>query len=203
MANLVGSTVGKYRVVARMGRGGMAEVYKAYQPGLKRYVALKTLHSHLVEDQDLITKFEHEARAVASLRHPNIVAAYDFGHEGETFYLATEFIDGPTLKNELKARSVADKPLTFREIALIVASLCSAIDHAHSKGMIHRDIKPANVMINEEGRVLLVDFGLARIMGATQYMPTGALIGTPAYMSPEQGHGKPDVASPLGVTEGR
>jgi hypothetical protein len=168
----------------------MAEVYKAYQPGLDRYVGIKVLHAHLVDDQDFIGRFEREALAIGKLRHPNIVQAVDFDREGETLFMAMEFINGPTLKDEFKTRKAANKPLTLEEISLIFTGLCSAIDYAHARGMVHRDIKPANVMINEEGQVVLTDFGIARIMGATQYTQTGALSGTPAYMSPEQGQGE-------------
>jgi hypothetical protein len=190
MANLVGKTVGRYRIVARLGRGGMAEVFKAYQPGLDRYVAIKTLHTHLVEDSDFVARFEREAHAIGKLRHPNIVQALDFDREGELYFMAMEYIDGPTLKDELKARKSANKLYTLPEIARIFSALCSAIDYAHSRGMVHRDLKPANVMINQQGQVVLTDFGIARIMGATQYTQTGALSGTPAYMSPEQGQGE-------------
>ncbi|GAB4452201.1 MAG: hypothetical protein Kow0031_34620 [Anaerolineae bacterium] len=168
----------------------MAEVYKAYQPGLDRYVGIKVLHAHLVDDQDFIGRFEREALAIGKLRHPNIVQAVDFDRSGETYFMAMEFIDGPTLKDELKARKATNQPLTLPEISRIFSALCSAIDYAHSRGMVHRDIKPANVMINEEGQVVLTDFGIARILGATQYTQTGALSGTPAYMSPEQGQGE-------------
>ncbi|RMF04819.1 MAG: serine/threonine protein kinase, partial [Chloroflexi bacterium] len=177
-------------MVARLGRGGMAEVYKAYQPGLDRYVGIKVLHAHLVDDQDFIGRFEREALAIGKLRHPNIVQAVDFDRDGETYFMAMEFIDGPTLKDELKARRVSNQPFTLDEVARIFSALCNAIDYAHSRGMVHRDIKPANVMISDEGQVVLTDFGIARIMGATQYTQTGALSGTPAYMSPEQGQGE-------------
>jgi serine/threonine-protein kinase len=190
MADLVGKTVGKYRIVAKLGRGGMAEVYKAYQPGLDRYVGIKVLHAHLVDDTDFIGRFEREALAVGKLRHANIVQALDFDREGDMYFMAMEFIDGPTLKDEIKARRSEGKAYTLQEIARIFTALCSAIDYAHSRGMVHRDLKPANVMINQEGQVVLTDFGIARIIGATQYTQTGALSGTPAYMSPEQGQGE-------------
>src|SRR5262245_22777575 len=190
MANLVGKTLGKYRVVARLGRGGMAEVYKAYQPGLDRYVGIKVLHGHLVEDEDFINRFEREALATGKLRHPNIVQVLDFDREGEIYFMAMEYIDGPTLKDEIKARRTDDQPFTLQEIARIFTALCSAIDYAHARRMVHRDIKPANVMVNQEGQVVLTDFGIARIVGGTQYTQTGALSGTPAYMSPEQGQGE-------------
>lgn len=190
MANLAGKNLGKYRVVARLGRGGMAEVYKAYQPGLDRYVSIKVLHSHLLDDEDFIGRFEREALATGKLRHPNIVQAVDFDREGEIHFMAMEFIDGPTLKNEMKTRRIEGKPFSLEEVARIFTALCSAIDYAHRRNMIHRDIKPANVMINQEGQVVLTDFGIAKIMGGTQYTRTGSLSGTPAYMSPEQGQGE-------------
>lgn len=189
MASLIGSTLGKYRLVARLGRGGMAEVYKAFQPGMNRYVSVKVLHTHMVDDKNFVGRFEREALAVGKLRHPNIVQAFDFDREGDLYFLAMEFIDGPTLKEELEARQAAGKLYTLKEIARIFNALCSAIDYAHTRGMIHRDLKPANVMINPEGQVVLTDFGIARIMGSTTYTQTGVLSGTPYYMSPEQGQG--------------
>ncbi len=190
MADLVGTTVGKYRIVAKLGRGGMAEVYKAYQPGLDRYVGIKVLHAHLVDDQDFIRRFHREALNVGKLRHPNIVQTLDFDQEGDIYFMAMEFIDGPTLKDEIKARRTDGKPFTLKEIARIFIALCSAIDYAHARGMVHRDLKPANVMINQEGQVVLTDFGIVLLTGQTQFTQTGALSGTPAYMSPEQGQGE-------------
>jgi tRNA A-37 threonylcarbamoyl transferase component Bud32 len=189
-SDLVGKTIGKYRIVARLGRGGMAEVYKGYQPGLDRYVAVKVLHSHLADEEDFIGRFEREATAVARLRHPNIVQVYDFDVEGSTYYMVMEFVEGPTLKAELKERSMKGQIFSLPEISRIFSALASAIDYAHSRGMVHRDLKPANVMFTAEGQVVLTDFGIARIMGATRYTMTGAISGTPAYMSPEQGQGE-------------
>src|SRR6185503_10388615 len=160
MANLVGRTLGKYRLVAKLGRGGMAEVYKAYQPGLNRYVGIKVLHSHLLGEENFVARFEREALAVGKLRHPNIVQVFDFDREGETYFMAMEFIDGPTLKDELEARHTTGQPFTLNEVARIFTGLCSAIDYAHARNMIHRDLKPANVMINHEGQVVLTDFGI-------------------------------------------
>ncbi len=190
MADLSGKTLGRYRVVAKLGRGGMAEVYKAYQPGLDRYVGIKVLHSHLVDDADFIGRFEREALAIAKLRHSNIVQALDFDREDDLYFMVMEYIDGPTLKEELKVRRAATKSFTMEEVARIFTALSSAIDYAHARGMVHRDIKPANVMINQEGQIVLTDFGIAKIVGATQFTQTGALAGTPAYMSPEQGQGE-------------
>lgn len=191
MADLTGKILDRrYRVVAKLGRGGMAEVYKADQPSLGRYVAIKVLHSHLIDDEDFIGRFSREAKAIGRLRHPNIVQAFEFNGAGETYYLAMEYIDGPSLKDEIRARKAAGQPFNLKEIGRIFGALCSAIDYAHARNMVHRDLKPANVMINEEGQIVLTDFGIARVVGATQYTQTGALSGTPAYMSPEQGRGE-------------
>jgi len=190
MEDLVGRTVGKYRIVARLGRGGMAEVYKAYQPGLNRYVAVKVLHGHLADDEDFIGRFEREATAVARLRHPHIVQVYDFDVEGGLYYMVMEFVEGPTLKAELHERSLKSQIFSLAETSRIISALGSAIDYAHARGMVHRDLKPANVMFTAEGQVVLTDFGIARIVGATRYTMTGAISGTPAYMSPEQGQGE-------------
>ncbi len=190
MSDLIGKTLGKYRIVARLGRGGMAEVFKAYQPGLDRYVAIKVMHSHLSDDEDFIGRFRREAAAVANLRHPNIVQVYDFDVENDLYYMVMEFVEGPTLKAELKERSIKGQIFSLPEITRIFGALASAIDYAHSRGMVHRDLKPANVMFTKDGQVVLTDFGIARIMGATSYTVTGAISGTPAYMSPEQGQGE-------------
>lgn len=190
MPNLVGRTLGKYRVVARLGRGGMAEVYKAYQPGLDRYVAIKVMHSHLAEDPDFIGRFEREARAVANLRHQNIVQVFDFDTEGDLHFMAMELVVGPSLKAELGERAKQQKLFSLQETGRIMMTLCQAIDFAHRQGMVHRDLKPANFMFTGDGQILVLDFGIAKIVGATQYTVTGAVTGTPAYMSPEQGRGE-------------
>jgi serine/threonine protein kinase len=190
MSDLVGKTIGRYRILARLGRGGLAEVYKAYQPGLDRYVSIKVLHSHFRDDDDLMRRFEREALIISRLRHPNIVPVYDFDREGDLYFMAMEYIDGPTLKDEMKARKSANQPFSLEEIARIFMALCSAIEYAHNRQMVHRDLKPSNVMINQEGQVVLTDFGIARVIGGTQHTPIGATVGTPAYMSPEQCQGQ-------------
>jgi serine/threonine-protein kinase len=190
MANLIGQSIGKYRVVAQLGRGGMAEVYKAYQPGLDRYVAIKLLHGHLADDEDFISRFEREAAAVARLRHPSIVQVYDFDRIGHRHYMVMEFVDGPTLKAELKERSEKGQLFTLAETIRIFGSLANAVDYAHTRRMVHRDLKPANIMFTTEGQPVLTDFGIARMMGDSHITVTGQVMGTPAYMSPEQGQGE-------------
>ena len=190
MTKLNDSTIGKYHIMDLLGRGGMAEVYRAYQSGLDRFVAVKVLHGHLADDKDFVGRFEREAAAVARLRHPNIVQVYDFDVEGDRYYMVMEFIEGPTLRTELKERSVGGQTFTFAEATRILDALSSAIDYAHARGMVHRDLKPANIMFTNEGQVVLTDFGIARIVSDTHLTVTGAIVGTPTYMSPEQGQGE-------------
>jgi tRNA A-37 threonylcarbamoyl transferase component Bud32 len=190
MTVLPGKTVGKYRIIERLGRGGMAEVYKAYHPGLDRHVAVKVMHPFLVEEGDFVGRFEREAAAVAKLRHPNIVQIMDFDHEGDVYYMVMEFIDGPTLKAELEERSRMGQPFDPEEATRILTPIGNAVDYAHRRGMVHRDLKPANIMFTAEGQPVLTDFGIAKIVGAKSYTVTGAVSGTPAYMSPEQGQGE-------------
>jgi serine/threonine protein kinase len=190
MSGLVGRTLGKYRILARLGRGGTAIVYKAFQPRLDRYVAIKALHRHLAEDEDFIRRFEREASAVAGLRHPNIVQVHDFDHTGDLYYMVMEFIEGPSLRKELHARSLSGKLFTLPEIARVFGALGSAIDYAHEQGMVHHDLKPANILFTAQGQTVLTDFGIAKIVGGSTQTLTGAVFGTPKYMSPEQGQGQ-------------
>jgi len=178
--------LGKYQIIERLGRGGMAEVYKAYHPQLERYAAVKVLHGFLAEGQDFQARFQREAKAIAALRHPNIVQIYDIDTYDENYFMVMEFIDGGTLKDRLLQ---ASGPLAIREMAHIFREIASALDYAHRQGVLHRDIKPANVLLDQSGRVVLTDFGIARIVSETQFTVTGTLVGTPAYMSPEQGMG--------------
>lgn len=194
MTDLIGKILDKYQIVVRVGVGGMARVYKAYQANLDRYVAVKVLHSHLAEEPDFVERFEREATAVARLRHPGIVQVYDYDIQDNLYYIVMEFVEGPTLKAEiserLKRKADDDAGIfTSEEVAHLLVALSGAIDYAHSRGMIHRDLKPGNVMFTADGQVLLTDFGLARITYASRHTQTGALSGTPAYMAPEQVQG--------------
>jgi len=188
--DLTGRKLGKYYIEEKIGQGGVATVYKAYQESLDRHVAIKVLHSHLVDYEDFIGRFKREATAVARLRHPNIVQVYDFDFEGDLYYMVMEFIGGPTLKAELEERGANGEIFALGETARIFSALTSAIEYAHLQNMIHRDLKPANIMFTVEGQVVLTDFGIARILGSHHYTMTGTISGTPAYISPEQGRGE-------------
>lgn len=168
----------------------MADVYKAYQPNLKRFVAIKTLRRHLADEASFLGRFQREAAAVARLRHPNIVRIHDFDSEGSICYMVMELVEGPTLETLLKKRIEQGQVFTPAQAATIIDPLASAIDYAHSQGMIHRDLKPSNIIFSTDGQVVLTDFGVARIIGASKYTESGAIIGSLAYMSPEQSQGK-------------
>jgi eukaryotic-like serine/threonine-protein kinase len=183
-------SIGKYRLIEKIGRGAMAEVYKAHHPILDRYVAIKILHSFLSEKTDILNRFQREAKHIASLSHPNIVQVYDFDSFGVLYYMVMELIDGATLKNLVKENQTEGKLLPFKESVRIITDVGKALAYAHSRGVVHRDVKPANIMIDKGNRVVLTDFGLAKITSGPQFTTTGALVGTPAYMSPEQGVGQ-------------
>ncbi|MGF1504899.1 MAG: protein kinase [Anaerolineae bacterium] len=176
----------------RLGRGGMADVYKAYQPGMDRYVAIKVMHPHLAYDDDFVARFQREARSVANLHHPNIVQVFDFDVEDdETYYMVMEYVEnGTSLKDMLQDLASEGKRLPLDMTLSIISKLADALDYAHSEGMVHRDIKPANILLPSTQRPLLSDFGIAKLMGQTGLTASGAMIGTPAYMSPEQGRGE-------------
>jgi serine/threonine protein kinase len=184
--------LGKYEIIERIGRGGMAEVYRGYHAALDRYVAIKLLHPFLADDPEFKDRFENEARNVAKLRHPNIVQVYDFEYdeEGDSYYMVMEMINGPTLKDRLFDLEVNNDSFSVGEAIRIVKSAAEALAYAHQRSMIHRDVKPANLMLDEDGRVVLTDFGIAKIVTGAQFTASGGMVGTPAYMAPEQGLGE-------------
>jgi ferric-dicitrate binding protein FerR (iron transport regulator)/predicted Ser/Thr protein kinase len=189
MNDLIGKTIGQYQIVEHLGKGGMAEVFKAYQPTLDRYVAIKVLHPIVATDEQFLSRFQREARSVATLRHQHIVQIYDFGNEGKTYYMVMEFVDGQTLKQRLNALRAEDQVMSLEETKKIMEQVAQALDYAHGQGLIHRDIKPANILLTSEGDAVLSDFGIARMVESTRQTVTG-VVGTPEYMSPEQGQGK-------------
>ncbi len=181
---------GRYRIEEQLGQGGMSSVYKAADPNLRRYVAVKLIHSHLSNDPEFVRRFETEAAAVAQLRHPNIIQVFDFNHEDDSYYIVLEYVAGETLQERLKRLGGQNRRLTVDEVVKIGASVSEAVDYAHRRGMIHRDIKPANIMLNVQGEAILMDFGIAKMVGETHFTATGAVLGTALYMSPEQIRGE-------------
>jgi eukaryotic-like serine/threonine-protein kinase len=188
----IGYTLGgRYSIEVLLGQGGMSAVYRAYDPNLRRPVAVKLIHSHLSTDPEFVRRFEAEAAAVAQLRHPNIVQVFDFNHDDDVYYMVMEYLPGESLQDRLKALSEAKQRFPLTTTATIIATIADAVAYAHERGIIHRDLKPANVMLMPQGQPVLTDFGVAKIIGGQRHTVTGAVIGTPAYMSPEQVRGEP------------
>ncbi len=185
--SLEGQSLGKYRILEPLGRGGMAQVYKAYHPQLDRYVAVKILRSDLMEEEEFLARFRREARAVAALRHPNIVQIYDFDVQNDLYFMVMELLEGDTLKAYLNTLRVHAEKLPLGETVRIFTDVLAGLAYAHGEGIVHRDLKPANIMLTRRGQAVLTDFGIAQIVGGTQYTVSGALMGTLSYMAPEQG----------------
>ncbi len=188
MADLVGTSIGQYQIVERLGRGGMATVYKGYQPALERYVAVKVLDPTVSSEELFLARFQREARAVALLRHPHIVQIYDFGHINDMYYMVMEYVDGQSLRERLKTAISESRFMPIQEVLGIVWSIASALDYANQRGIIHRDIKPGNILLSSDGQAVLSDFGIAQMITSSRLTLSG-LVGTPNYMSPEQGQG--------------
>jgi serine/threonine protein kinase len=190
-----GATIGKYEVLEKVGEGGMATVFRGRHTTLGREVAIKVMHPHLASSERNRVRFEREARAIEAVEHPNILAIHDYsGRDADNAWIITEFIGGPTLRELLD-----DVGAMMPEPAAIVGwHLCQALNEAHNHGIVHRDLKPENVMIDGAGEVKLMDFGIARVLTDVQVTMTGALVGSPAYMSPEQAtDGELDARSDL------
>jgi len=186
MNELIGQTIGPYKITERIGEGGMAVVYKGYQQSLNRYVAIKVLRSELAQDEQFVTRFRREALAVAELSHPNILHVYDAGVTQNFYYIVMAYVDGGSLKDLIN-----QGPLEMDYAASLAAQLADALDHAHKQGIVHRDVKPNNVLITRDGRPLLTDFGIAKALHESQGLTrTGTSIGTPEYMAPEQIQGQ-------------
>jgi serine/threonine protein kinase len=194
----------RYVINDLLGQGGMSAVYKATDPNLKRVVAIKLIHEHLSADPGFVRRFESEASAVASLRHPNIVQVYDFNSDNETFYMVLEFIPGETLGDRLRRLAGDNRKLPLEDALKFTLNISDAMGYAHQRGIVHRDIKPANIMLDVQGQAILMDFGIVKIAGGDSHTSTGAIVGTARYMSPEIIRGetadnRSDIYS-LGVT---
>lgn len=182
----IGQTLsGRYKIQELLGQGGMSAVYKAYDPNLKRVVAIKLVHSHLSSDPEFVKRFEEEASVVASLRHPNIVQVYDFNTDNGVNYMVMEFVPGETLQDRLKRLNADQRRMSLKEAVSITVDICNALSYAHKRGMVHRDIKPANIMLDVNNHAILMDFGIVKILGGQSHTVTGAVMGTARYMPPE------------------
>ncbi len=180
----------RYEIIRSIGEGGMANVYLAYDIILDRKVAVKILRGDLAEDEKFVRRFQREAIAASSLNHPNIVEVYDVGEEDGKYYIVMEYVDGKTLKSLIKKRG----PLTLPEVVDIMLQLTSAIGCAHESYIIHRDIKPQNVIILEDGRVKVMDFGIAAQLNSNDLTQTNSVMGTVYYLPPEQANGNVTTA---------
>ncbi|MCG8541041.1 MAG: Stk1 family PASTA domain-containing Ser/Thr kinase [Clostridia bacterium] len=198
---MIGKILGqRYEIIQKIGGGGMALVYKAKCRLLNRYVAVKILRPEFISDEDFINKFEKESQAAASLSHPNIVNIYDVGTDNDVHYIVMEYVDGKTLKKYIKEKGL----LKNDEVINISKQIALALQHAHDNHIVHRDIKPHNILITEDGRAKVTDFGIARAITSSTLTNTGNVIGSVHYFSPEQARGgfvdeKSDIYS-LGVT---
>lgn len=184
-----GQTLGPYRIINQIGKGGMANVYRAYQPSVDRYVAIKVLPTQLAESKEFATRFHQEARIIAMLEHPHILPVFDYGESDGVAYFVMRYLDAGTLKDKMEA----GRPLPLNEIDRIFTQLADALSYAHSHGVVHRDLKPANALIDSFGNVFLTDFGIAKLLesASPRLTQTDAVMGTPAYISPEQAQGMP------------
>jgi len=187
MHSMQGQVLGSYHIMEPLGWGGMAEVYRAYHPQLDRHVAVKVLRSDLVSDEGFLARFRREARAIAALRHPNIVQVYDLNVQDGVYYMVMELLEGDTLKSHLHDYQMCGERMPMGEIARIVLDVLDGLGYAHAEGVIHRDIKPSNILLTRRGEVVLADFGIAQMAGETQHTASGALLGTLEYVAPEQG----------------
>jgi serine/threonine protein kinase len=178
--------LGPYKIINQIGEGGMATVYKAYHAVMDRYVAVKVLPGHYTKSPESLARFQQEARLIANLEHPHILPVYDFGESNGITYFVMRLLESGDLKAKLESG-----PLTLFVIDRLFSQLADALGHAHACGIIHRDLKPSNVLLDSRGDVFLTDFGIAKLIeGAAQFTATGAITGTPAYMSPEQAQGE-------------
>ena len=200
---MIGQMLGPYRILEKLGEGGMGEVYRARDTQLKRDVALKILPSELALDPERLARFDREAQALAALNHPHIAQVYGFAHEGAVRAIVMELVEGPTL-----AERIARGPLPLDEALPLAIQMADALEYAHERGIVHRDLKPANIKLTPDGDVKVLDFGLAKVLADESQVPAtdllgnsptmtspamsrvGVILGTAAYMAPEQARGR-------------
>ncbi|MFC1629597.1 serine/threonine protein kinase, partial [Gemmatimonadota bacterium] len=182
---MIGKTIGQYQVIDKIGEGGMGSVYKAEDTTLHRLVALKTLSGHLTEDPEAQERFIREAQSASSLNHPNITTVHEFIEDDDTRLICMEYVEGKTIRNMVESGIVS-----VGKAIDIITQAAEALEAAHKKGILHRDVKSANIMVNMEGRVKVMDFGLAQLVGKSQLTRTGTTMGTLSYSSPEQISGR-------------
>jgi len=182
---MIGKPILHYRIIEKIGEGGMGVVYKAEDTKLSRMVALKFLPHHISANEEERTRFEIEAKAAASLNHSNIATIHAIEETEDEIFIVVEFIDGTELKDKIKTG-----PITIDDSIKIATQIAVGLNAAHKKGVVHRDIKSQNIMITNEGKVKIMDFGLAKIKGGSELTKIGTTIGTAAYMSPEQVKGE-------------
>lgn len=185
---MIGEVLGKrYKILSKLGEGGMAEVYRAHCSVLNRTVAIKVLRPQFASDEEFLERFRREGQAAASLSHPSIVSIYDVGQDGERYYIVMEYVSGQSLK-EIIRKSGEMSPVKASWIAW---QILAALEHAHQNNIIHRDVKPHNILVTSDGRVKVTDFGIARATSTSALTETGTIIGTVNYFSPEQAKGNP------------
>ena len=182
---MIGKTISHYKITEKLGEGGMGEVYLADDLKLERQVAIKFLPQHLTKDKENIERFEREAKAAAALNHPNIITIYEIAKEDDQAFIVMEYVEGESLRTKL------DKgKLDHNEVIEIIKQICEGLSQAHQADIVHRDIKPENILINTDGRVKILDFGLAKLKGVSKLTKETSTLGTVHYMSPEQIQGK-------------
>jgi len=179
---MIGAVAGNYRIVDKIGEGGMGAVYRGFDIMLEREVAIKVLRPELARQPDIVERFRIEAVTLAKLNHPNIATLFSFFRQGDDYFMVMEFVRGETLENRLRRVGAID---SFTAVPIFCQAL-EGIEHAHRMGIIHRDIKPANMMLTDNGSIKVMDFGIARVLGSARMTKQGSIIGTIEYMSPEQ-----------------